>query len=71
MQFDPIRENEPLLQEISRFCERNGLSPTRFGEAALNDKALVRNLRDGRQLLPGTMHRIRSFMAQTEAGSAA
>lgn len=71
MSFDPVRENEPLLKEIACFCERNGMSPTAFGEAALNDRALVGGLRKGRQLLPGTLHRLRAFMESENTGSAA
>lgn len=66
MEFDPIAANEPLLREITRFCDEQGMSPTAFGEAALNDRALVGGLRKGRQLLPGTMHRLRVFMKETQ-----
>lgn len=66
MQFDPKKANEPLLAEIAACCARHRLSPTAFGEKSLNDKALIPDLRNGRQLLPSTLFRVRAFIAECD-----
>lgn len=55
-----------LLSEIEQFCRRQGMSETRFGELALNDKPFVSQLRAGRDLRGSTGTRLREFMAQYE-----
>lgn len=64
MKYDRITANGPILGEIEAFCARAGMTPTAFGRGALNDPALVINLRNGRRLWPETHSRIRDFMAK-------
>jgi hypothetical protein len=55
-----------LLADIEAFLTTHeaSLSPTRFGELALNDRHLVHQLRRGkRRLWPETEAKIRRFMA--------
>jgi hypothetical protein len=54
---------ENLLDQIDLFCATHGMKPTRFGALALNDKALVAQLRKGRRLWPETSDKIVRFMA--------
>ncbi|GFM29244.1 hypothetical protein [Novosphingobium sp. PY1] len=52
-----------LLNDIKGFCAHHGMSPTRFGELALNDKPFVSQLEAGRRTWPETEAKIREFMA--------
>lgn len=70
MEYDPIAANRPLVREIEAFCERHGLSASRFGREAVNDTALVTDLRAGRQLTQKTLFRVRQFMNRQDAGVA-
>ena len=57
-----------LLTEIEAFLVSNDMSASRFGEAAISDKNLVRDLRGGRRrLLIQTAERIRAFMARGQS----
>lgn len=60
-----------LLTEIRLFCETHGITPTRFGELALNDKPFVSQLERGRRLWPETEQRVRLFMASYKPESEA
>lgn len=64
MQYDPILENQPLIAEIERYCANAGITSTKFGVEAVNDGALVPDLKGGRELRPSTLHRIRQYMAR-------
>ena len=57
---------QELLLEIEQFCRRNGMSETRFGELALNDKPFVAQLKAGRDLRGSTAEKLRQFMAEYE-----
>ena len=62
---------QDLLEEIEHFCLRTGMSETRFGELALNDKPFVSQLKAGRDLRGSTAAKLRKFMAEyQESGSA-
>lgn len=54
-----------LLQDIEAFLETHSatLSATAFGEGAMNDRHLVRQMRNGRRIWPETEAKIRRFMA--------
>lgn len=54
-----------LLQDIEAFLETHSatLSATAFGEMAMNDRHLVRTMRNGRRIWPETEAKIRRFMA--------
>jgi hypothetical protein len=62
---------EDLLSAIDRFCSEHGLSDTRFGELALNDKPFVSQLRSGRDVRMSTVDKVRAFMATYRPNAAA
>ena len=51
-----------LLSDVLAFCDAHGLSETRFGELALNDKPFVSQLRRGRDIRSSTEKRVRDYM---------
>jgi hypothetical protein len=53
-----------LIHDIEAFCTQSGVAPTQFGLLALNDKAFVAQLRNGRRLWPETEAKVRKFMAE-------
>ena len=53
-----------LLKDITVFCDRHHIAKTRFGLLALNDKAFVGQLEDGRRIWPETEARVRTFMTK-------
>ena len=59
---------QDLLHEIEKFCQRNGMSETRFGELAMNDKPFVSQLKSGRDLRGSTAAKLREFMSEYEEG---
>ncbi len=62
---------QDLLLEIEQFCQRNGMSETRFGELAMNDKPFVSQLRAGRDLRGSTASKLREFMTDFESSQPA
>lgn len=58
------RSTDQLLQEIEAYIERNAMSATAFGEASINDRHLVRRLREGGSVTLDTSDRLRAFMAE-------
>lgn len=52
----------PLLEEIERFLEINGMSATAFGTLSLNDPPFVAQLRNGRDIKASTAARVRAFI---------
>jgi hypothetical protein len=54
-----------LLQDIEAFLSthQSTLSATAFGDLAMNDRHLVRQMRAGRRIWPETEAKIRRFMA--------
>lgn len=60
-----------LLTDIKAFCVAKGLSHTRFGELALNDRPFVMNVENGRRLWPETEAKVRKFMAEYVESQAA
>ena len=59
-----------LLAEIEAFLAETGLSPTKFGLAAVNDGHLVANLRKGTSVTLKTADRVRGYMASQAPGGA-
>jgi hypothetical protein len=53
-----------LLSEIEAFTARHDMSEWAFGEAALNDRHFIRQLRDGRDIRISTHGRVTRFMAE-------
>lgn len=52
-----------ILEDVEAFLEANDISPTAFGDLAMKDRHLVRQLRGGRFLFPKTEEKVRTFMA--------
>jgi hypothetical protein len=63
---------DELITEIEAFLASDGMgiSATRFGELALGDRHLVRQLREGRELRLKTAGKVRDFMRKFAAESA-
>jgi hypothetical protein len=51
-----------LIQQIEAFCAKHRLSERQFGELSLNDKNIIRQLREGRDLRLSTVDRLNAFM---------
>jgi hypothetical protein len=51
-----------ILPEIEAFLTAHGLSASRFGELAVGDKNLVKQLRKGRRVWPETEQKLRLYM---------
>lgn len=54
---------DTLLHHVEAFMDENSLSASAFGDGALGDRHLVRQLRKGRRLWPETEAKVRDFMA--------
>ena len=54
---------DPLLEEIEAFLVATGMSASAFGRGALNDSALVFDLRQGRECKRAARARIAAFIA--------
>ena len=52
-----------LLEQIEAFLERNSMSATAFGQAAVNDPRFVHDLRQGRDPKMSTAAIIEKFIA--------
>ena len=59
---------EALLAEIEAFLARSGLTPTKFGIAAVNDGHLVANLRRGHSITLKTADKVRAYMREQRDG---
>src|SRR5438552_11148816 len=63
-----------LLTEIEDFLAESGVSPTKFGLAAVNDGHLIKNLRGGASVTLKTADKVRAYMlaqrSQAPAGDA-
>jgi len=49
-------------RRIERYLKRTGITPTRFGQAVLNDRAFVFQLRKGRRVGPRVAARIKAWL---------
>lgn len=56
-----------ILAEIEAFLADTDMTPTRFGRQSVNNAVLVRRLRNGCEVTPGTAERIRAFIAAERA----
>jgi len=52
-----------LLDDIEAFIAAQELSESQFGTSAINDKNLVVDLRNGRDIRLSTAAKVRAFMA--------
>lgn len=57
-----------LVDDISAFCIAQGIAETTFGRLAANDGKLVGRIRAGSEITTVTASRVRTFMADVEAG---
>ena len=55
-----------LLREIEKFLNRSDVAPARFGREAVGDPRFVFDLRRGREPRPGTVKRVRDFLAAAQ-----
>ncbi len=54
-----------ILEDVEAFLKVNDkISATAFGDGAMKDRHLVRQLRAGRRLWPETEAKVRTFMAE-------
>jgi hypothetical protein len=61
---------QELLNEVRAFMAQHGVTASRFGLLAVNDKNFVRDLEGGsRRLLMQTADRVRRFMTEYTAPS--
>jgi phosphopantothenoylcysteine decarboxylase / phosphopantothenate---cysteine ligase len=60
-----------LLAEIEAFLAATGVTPTKFGVAAVNDGHLVANLRRGNSVTLRTADRVRDYIARQRQGAPA
>ncbi len=60
-----------LLSDIETFLAEFGVSPTKFGLAAINDGHLVKNLRGGASVTLRTADKVRAYMAEQRSPSLA
>jgi hypothetical protein len=65
-----VRPMEQLLSEIETFIAAHKMRPTRFGQLAVNDPHLVKDLKGGREVMSRTAQRIRDFMLTYMADAA-
>ena len=61
-----MNNNEALLQELTSFMVRYGVSDSTFGLFAIGDGHLIRRIRDGKRIRRSTVLRIRKFMQRYE-----
>ena len=62
---------DPVLTDIERFLSTTRMTPTAFGRLALNDPALVHELRRGRECMRATRARILQFIGEQSGEDAA
>jgi len=65
MQAEP--DTDPVLAEVEKFLEAADMTPTAFGQKALNDPTLVHEMRRGRECKRATRTRILEFIAAESA----
>lgn len=55
--------NEELKQEIKKFLDKTGMTPTEFGMKAKNDPSLIKRIENGQDIRESGKIRIVEFMA--------
>jgi hypothetical protein len=53
---------DPILTVVEKFLQASGMSASAFGAAAVNDQALVQDLRAGREPRRATRVRITDYI---------
>jgi hypothetical protein len=59
----PARTPDTSYIAVTRFCRMQGMTHSRFGRNAINDPALVMQMREGRTIRAATRARIEAYMA--------
>jgi hypothetical protein len=62
---------EDLIEEIAGYCRRVGMAESTFGRRAVNDGKFVSRLRYNGSVTPATVERVRAFIEQDPAETAA
>lgn len=65
-----IPTQDELIAQIERFCATHEMAETTFGRRAVNNPALLRQLRDGKSPLLTTVNKLCDFMADWDAEAA-
>lgn len=60
--MDAEFDADPVLAEVERFLSSAQMTPTAFGQRALNDPTLVHELRKGRECKRATRAKILEFI---------
>lgn len=53
---------DSLIRKIERFCRAKRISPSKFGQLAVNDSAFVHDLKAGRSITGRTRDKIEAYM---------
>ena len=61
-----MNNNEALLQELTSFMVRYGVSDSTFGLLAIGDGHLIKRIRERKRIRRSTVLRIRKFMQRYE-----
>lgn len=56
--------HQEFLQDIEQFLDAHGMSASRFGLLALNDRDFVFRMRRGSDVRISTIDRVREFMSR-------
>lgn len=59
----------PLLKEIERFCQKNGIAAYRVAKEGAGNGDLINRLRKGGRVWPETEDKIRAWMQQNTVSS--
>ena len=62
-----MSEREKLVQDIEKFLEKSGMSPTRFGIESVGRRSLMHQLRSGGGVNLDTAEKLRNFMKDWKA----
>jgi hypothetical protein len=57
---------EKIAADIEKYCQKNGISVSKFGVDTVNNSHLYFNIKDGKQVTLKTMHRIYERIAADE-----
>ncbi len=60
--------NEELKQEIKKFLDKTGMTPTEFGIKAKNDPSLLKRIENGQEIRESGKNKIIEFMVNYNKG---
>lgn len=67
--MEDLINTDPLLTDVESFLQSSGITATSFGQQAVNDPALVHEMRRGRECKRSIRNRILQFIASTPAAA--